>query len=232
MDGLHFGTEQQQGLSGDVELLFSGTSGNSDTTTTSLEAQANWVENQSINLLLLGYKYGKANGVQNTDNAFGHYRHIHNINKTLDWEAFAQLEKNEFTRLSYRGLIGGGLRFVVGKSASHNGYIGVGGFYSREKIQYRTGLTDDGNLNQTRANIYFLSRYKSTSTVNWSNAIYYQPRINEISDYRALLQSKLDFKINHVLSFRVSLDIAHDSEPSQSIEKTDTSYNTGLKWHF
>ena len=232
MDGLHFGAEQKQGLSGDVEILFSGTSGNSDTTTTSLDTQINWIESRYINLFLAGYKYGKANGVQNADNAFGHYRHIHNINATMDWEGFAQLEQNEFTRLSYRGLLGGGMRFAIGDTSSHKGFLGLGAFYSKEKIQYRISLTDDGTYSQTRGNFYVLSRYKGTPTISWSNAIYYQPRLNEVSDYRALLQSKLDFKINHKLNFRVSLDIAHDSKPSQSIEKTDTSYSTGLNWSF
>ena len=232
MDGLLFGAEQRQGLSANVEVLFSGTSGNSDTTTSALNAQVNWVQAHDINLLLLGYKYGKANGVQNADNAFGRLRHIHNINKSLDWEVFAQLEQNQFTRLSYRGLLGGDLRFGVGNTSTHKGFLGIGSFYSKEKIQYRTGLTDDGTYEKTRGNFYFLSRYKATPTIKWSNAVYYQPRVNQLSDYRALLQSKLDFKINHSLSFRVSLDIAHDSEPSQTIKKTDTSYSTGLKWSF
>lgn len=232
MDGLHFGLDQKLGLSGDVELRFRGTAGNTDTTATSLETQVNWIAERYINLLLLGYKYGKANGIQNVDNAFAHYRHVHNINKTLDWEAFTQLEQNQFTRLSYRGLLGGGLRFSIWKTSSHSGFFGAGAFVSKEKIEYRPGLTDDGTYTQSRGNFYFLSRYKATQTINWSNALYYQPRFNEFSDYRALIQSKLDFKINDSLNFRVALDIAHDSEPSQSIEKTDTSYTTGLKWSF
>lgn len=232
MDGLHFGADQRLGLSGDVELRFRGTSGNTDTTATSLETQVNWVKEHFINLVLLGYKYGKANGVQNVDNAFAHYRHVHNINQSLDWEVFAQLEQNQFTRLSYRGLLGGGLRFSVWQTSAHSGFLGAGAFYSEEKIEYRVGLTDDGTYTQTRGNFYLLSRYKASPTINWSNAIYYQPRLNEVSDFRALLQSKLDFKINDSLSLRVALDIAHDSRPSQSIEKTDTSYTTGLKWSF
>ena len=232
MDGLHFGADQKLGLSGDVELRYRGTSGNTDTTATSLETQINWVEERFINLLLLGYKYGKANGIQNVDNAFVHYRHVHNINKTLDWEVFSQLEQNQFTRLSYRGLLGGGLRLNVLETSSHSGFLGVGAFYSKEKIEYRAGLTDDGTYTQNRGNFYFLSRYKATPTIKWHNAIYYQPRLNEVSDFRALLQSKLDFKINDSLNFRVVLDVAHDSEPSQSIKETDTSYSTGLKWSF
>ena len=150
----------------------------------------------------------------------------------MDLELFAQLEKNEFTRLSYRGLLGSGLRFSVGESEQHAAFLGLGAFYSKEKIEFVAGLTDDGVEEFTRANLYFLSKYKLNPTINFSNAIYYQPRLNKFSDYRALLKTKLDFKINSSLSFRLSLDVEHDSEPSQTIKSTDVSYMTGLKFNF
>lgn len=232
MQGLHFGEDRKLGISGDVEFLFNGTSGNTDTTKTSLESQINWISQEYINLLVLGYKDGKANGVTNIDNSFAHYRHVHQINTKIDWEAFTQIEQNQFTRLAYRGLVGGGLRFNVSNTSSHKGFLGTTAFYSREKIEYSPGLTDDGVYTQTRANFYFLSRYKATPTIKWANSIYYQPRMNELSDYRALFQSKVDFMITDNFDFRISLDVAYDSEPSQGVEKNDTVYSTGLKWHF
>lgn len=231
LDALHF-DQPEQGMSGDLELLMSGTSGNSDTSNASIDGQLNWVQERYINLLLFGYQYGKSNNVTSINKSFIHYRHIHRINETLDWEAFTQISQNEFTRLSYRGLLGGGVRFAIAKSDRHKGFLGVGGFYSKEKTEYRVGLTDDGVVTVTRGNFYFLSRYQVQPTIKWSNVIYYQPRLSEPADFRALLQSKLDFKINSSLNFRVSLDVAHDSQPSQTIEKTDITYSTGLKWHF
>lgn len=231
MDGLHFG-DNKDAFTADLDLRVSGSSGNSSNTKTALDGQFSWIADKSINLAILGYQYGTSNNVRSVNKAFIHYRYIHQMNNTTDWELFGQLEKNEFTRLSYRGLLGAGFRFGVLQSDEHRAFLGVGGFYSKEKIEFISGLTDHGVEEFTRANFYFLSKYKVNSRVSFSNVLYYQPRINRFSDYRALLETKLDFKINDGLSFRLSLDIEHDSEPSQTVKSTDITYMSGLSLSF
>lgn len=231
MDGLHF-DKQEDTFSADLDLTVSGASGNSKSLDASLNAQFNWITDQSINLAILGYQYGETNDVGSVNKSFIHYRYIFQLNNSMDLELFTQLETNEFTRLSYRGLLGTGVRFSVANSEHHNAFLGLGGFYSKEETEFTIGLTDHGVEEFTRANFYFLSKYKVNSTVDFSNALYYQPRIKRVSDYRALFESKLDFKINEDLSFRLSLDIEYDSEPPQSILSTDVSYMTGLVFSF
>ncbi len=231
MDGLHF-DDKKNTFAADLDLTVSGSSGNSNTTKAALNAQFSWKTEKSINLAILGYQYGESNDVRSVNKAFIHYRYIYQLNNTLDWELFGQLETNEFTRLSYRGLLGTGVRYSVAKSEQHHAYLGLGGFYSREEIKFTSGLTDEGTEEYARANFYFLSKYRINSTISFSNVIYYQPRLNRLSDYRALLETKLDFKINENLSFRLSLDVEHDSEPSQTIKSTDISYMSGLKFNF
>lgn len=227
MDGLHF-DKKEDSFTADLDLTVKGSSGNSQSSTVALNTQLSWITDKSINLAILGYQYGESNDVRSVNKAFIHYRYIYQLNNTMVLELFTQLETNEFTRLSYRGLLGTGLRFSVANSESHRAFLGVGGFYSKEETEFTVGQTDHGIEEFTRANLYFLSKYKVNSTVNFSNALYYQPRLSRFSDYRALLESKFDFKINKDLSFRLSLDIEHDSEPSQTIKSTDVSYMSGL----
>lgn len=231
MDGLHFDNKKDT-FTADLDLTVSGSSGNSDRLKTALNAQFNWLAEKSINLAILGYEYGVSNNVSSVNKAFIHYRYIYQLNNTMDLELFAQLEKNEFTRLSYRGLLGSGLRFSLANTEQHHAFFGAGAFYSKEKIEFISGFSDDGVEEFARANFYFLSKYKVAPTISFSNAMYYQPRLSRFSDYRALLETKLDFKINKNLSFRLSLDIEHDSEPSQTIKSTDVSYMSGLKFNF
>lgn len=231
MDGLHFDNKKDT-FTASLDLTVSGSSGNSNTTKTALNSQFNWIAKKSINLAILGYQQGETNNVRSVNKAFIHYRYIHQLNDTIDWELFGQLETNEFTRLLYRSLLGAGIRFSIAKREKHRAFLGLGGFYSKEKTAFTSGLTDDGIEEFTRASFYFLSKYKVSSTVNFSNVIYYQPRLNRLSDYRALLESKFDFKINKKLSFRLSFDIEHDSDPSQTIKNTDVSYMSGLIFNF
>lgn len=231
MDGLHFG-QQKDAFSADFDLSASGSSGNSKTSVSALNGQFSWITQKSINLALIGFKYGESNNTRSVNKAFVHYRFIHQIHTSLDWEIFGQLEKNEFTRLSYRGLLGAGFRSSFSTPEKHSAFLGVGGFYSKEKIEVSSTLTDEGVEELVRANVYFLSRYRTGSQVSFSNAVYYQPRADRVSDYRALFQTKVDFKISETLSFRLTLDIEYDSEPSQTVKSTDTSYMAGVKLHF
>jgi len=231
MNGLHF-EKNSKPFNIDISLRLSGSSGNSNTKKESISGQFSWVYDKSIHLAILGFDQGESNNVRDTDKAFTHYRFINKINDTLDWELFAQLEQNEFTRLTYRGFIGAGVRVSVLPSKNHHTYFGSGAFHVKEKIAYVEGLTDDGVESFARANIYLLSQYNVSSTVKLSNAVYYQPRLSDIADYRALAESKLDIKINDEMAFRVSLEIEHDNKPSQTIEKTDVNYMTGLMYSF
>ena len=231
MDGLHFKNSEKD-FSAVMDFKVDGASGNSDTSNIALDTQLSWIEDNYINLAIVGHKYGKNNNTVSTNKSFVHFRHIHKITTSYDWEIFTQIEQNKFTRLIYRDLIGAGLRHNAFNSDKHQAFFGAGAYYTKEKIEQTPGLTDDGTDTYFRANFYFLSKYKITPDISLTNAIYYQPRLNRFSDYRALVQSKFDFKMNDNLKLRLSIDIEHDNEPSQTIEKTDVSYLTGLVFSF
>lgn len=231
MEALHFDKVEDK-FSTDLDLMLSGSTGNSNTTKVAVNGQLSWVAKDSINLFLLGSQYGENNNIRSVNKAFVHYRYIHQISDMMDWELFSQVEKNEFTRLSSRVLLGAGLRFSVWNSERHHAFLGLGAFHSREETEFTLGLTDEGVKDLTRANFYLFSKYKVNSNLDISNVFYYQPNINHLSDYRVLVESKVDIKINQDLSFRLSLNLEHDSQPSQTIKKTDIGYMTGLKLSF
>ena len=231
MDGLHFKNSQKD-FSAVMDFKVDGASGNSDNSNIALDTQLSWIEDNYINLAIFGYKYGKNNNTVSANKSFVHFRHIHKIITSYDWEVFTQIEQNKFTRLSHRGLIGAGLRHNTFNSDNHQAFFGAGAYYTKEDIEQTTGLTDDGTETYFRANLYFLSKYKISPNISFTNAAYYQPRLNRFSGYRALVQSKFDFKMNDNLKLRLSIDIEHDNEPPQSIEKTDVSYLTGLVFSF
>ena len=231
MNGLHFNKNADK-FSADVDLLFTGSSGNSDSSTTAINSQFSWVTDKNINLFMFGTKEGASNGLRNINKAFSHYRYIQNISNTIDWEVFAQVERNEFTRLSSRRLLGAGMRFNISNDQNHHGFLGIGVFNSREEIEFKVGYSDDGIEELTRFNFYLLSKFKVKPSVEFSNTIYYQPDGNKFSDFRALLQSKLDFSISKKLSFRISLDAEFDSVPSETIKKGDMSYTAGFKYSY
>ncbi|MFC1747893.1 YdiY family protein [Pseudomonadota bacterium] len=224
---------EQPGISGNIDLSVSGKRGNTDKDEYGFDARVQRNEGAVTNFVVVAYDYGEASKIKNSDKSFIHGRHVEKLNSDLAWEAFAQMEENEFARLSFRGLLGGGLRFALAEEENRIAlYIGAGAFYSRETLEARAGLTDHGSDNFGRANFYVSYKHKINEQLNLLSTTYYQPRLGHSGDVRALEQAALAVKMTDKLSLKISLDIAHDSRPPQSVKKTDTAYKTSLSYRF
>lgn len=221
------------GVSGNVDLSISGKSGNSDTRALALDSRVQKRLGKVTDFAILSYDYGEAANVSSANAALLHGRHVVQYGPRRAWEAFAQVERDEFTRLSFRGLLGAGLRFTLleeeGRLSLH---LGAGGFISRETLSKRTGLTDDGTDNYARGNFYLAYKQQLNPQVTIVSTTYYQPRVDDIGDFRALEQAALAVKMSEQLAVRLSLNISHDSRPPQTVKKTDVSYITSLSYNF
>jgi len=221
-------TDDDQVQQGEVSLDVSGASGNTDTQATSLGGRFQW-NNQSTQFIVLKYDYAKSSGIKNTDKTFLHYRYINNAKEKITWESFFQLQDDEFKLLKLRTLLGVGYRVNLStdNKKSHS-RIGIGMFYSREE-QEDSLLTIDELV---RANIYFTYHFKVNKNVNFLSTTYYQPDIEQFSDYRALEQLSFEFNFSKDLLYFVSLDIGYDNRPVNGLEKGDTSYKSGITYRF
>jgi len=221
------------GLSGNLDLSISGNRGNTDKDEYGVDGRIQNNHDQVTDFVVISYDYGAVSNVTNTNKTFVHGRHVVQFQPKKAWEAFAQAEKNEFSRLSFRGLLGAGLRFTLAEKPEQLGlYLGTGAFWSRETLDQRPDLTDQGTQSFARANLYLVYKHKLNSQLSLVSTTYYQPRLSETGDFRALEQAGLTVKMTDNLSLKLSLDLAHDSRPPQSIDKTDTSYNTSLSYQF
>ncbi|MDH5445898.1 MAG: DUF481 domain-containing protein [Gammaproteobacteria bacterium] len=231
MDSVHF-KQNQLGLSGNVRLQASSNSGNTDSRNISFSNQLQWNSEQHINLLVLGYEYGEVNDERNRNKSFVHGRHVWHYSESFDVEFFVQAEENEFTRLSYRGLMGTGIRVPFAESENHLAYLGLGGFQEVEKITPPQGSNNEEVNRHNRWNVYLMSRYKLADRVKFSNTLYWQPRMDDSSDRRALFVSILDVMTTRQFSFQFSVESVFDSKPPDGVEKTDTQVKTGIAYSF
>ncbi len=93
-----------------MDLLASGASGNTDTSSTRANFLGLWQHGDHTENLQLQYAYGKSGGQVDTDNAFAHLRHRTAISPDWAVEVFAQIGRYPFARLTQRTLFGGGMR--------------------------------------------------------------------------------------------------------------------------
>ena len=231
MDNVHF-KQQQEGVSGSIEFQASSSSGNTRGSNVSFDNQVQWNSQQYINLLVLGYEYGETNDTRTLNKSFIHARHVYHFAESMDLEFFTQAEENEFTRLKYRGLLGGGIRAPFADYESHTAYLGLGGFREVEKTNASDG-NGEGDVSRTgRWNIYLMSRYKVVDRVKFSNTIYWQPRMADSSDRRALFISRLNIMTTRQFSVQFSFESVYDSQPPAGVEKKDSRLKTGIVYSF
>ena len=231
MEKLHF-KQHQSGTSGAIKLSTNLTGGNSETERYTVDVQTQWHRPEFINLLLLGYDYGISSGVRNINKRFIHLRHIHRINDDLAWEAFGQLEQNEFTRLSYRRLFGTGARFEIAPSDRNQAYLGAGAMQVEESIHTQTGYTDDGIFNTIRANFYLLWRLQASKNYSLGSALYYQPNISQLDDFRVLFDASIKSVLTSNTSLTISYELEQASQPPQGIKPVDTTFKAGITYKY
>ncbi len=224
---------EQPGYSGHVDLGLSGKRGNTDKDDVSFDTRIQHHHNKTTSFAILSYDYSETSDARNTNKYLIHARHVHQFQERKAWEGFAQLEENEFARLTYRRLLGGGLRFTLAQEPEKLGlYLGAGVLYAWESLEERPGLTDHGKDDFARANLYLSYKHKINDQLSFVSTTYYQPRFDKGDDYRALEQATIAIKMTDNIDFKLSLDIAHDSAPPQTIDKTDLSYTTSISYKF
>jgi putative salt-induced outer membrane protein YdiY len=221
------------GFSGQVNVAVSGKSGNTDKAETQLNAHLRWHREQVTNLLVAAYDYAETNAIRDTNNSLLHARHVRQTSVRRAWELFAQWEENQFARLSFRGLLGAGARLTLLESAERLSlHLGIGAFYAEQRLDTEPGISDEVRENFWRANFYLAYKHRLNEQLRLQSTTYYQPRLDDGANFRALEQAALMVKMTDKLSLRISLDIAHDSRPPETVEQTDVSYTTGLSYDF
>ncbi|MCF6218637.1 MAG: DUF481 domain-containing protein [Gammaproteobacteria bacterium] len=231
LDEIH-SRDVELGLSGALGINFSGSKGNSDETNTQLSAQLQRGTETYSDILMVSYHYGEANGQLNNDNAFIHLRHIQKMDATFSWELFTQLQNDRFSRLSLRTLVGGGLRYKWAETDNRI-ILGVGAFYERERIDDTSLSVDERREHRNwRGNFYSIISHTLNPQSHLFGTLYFQPRFDDTTDYRLLLQSGIKVKIAKSLDLVIGLDAAYDNKPPLTVEKYDINYRSGLEYTF
>ena len=216
-----------------LNLSLSGKNGNSDSQTSSAGGRLQWAKENSISFVVFDTERGDSSGVLSSRNSFIHTRHIARLNDQIDYELFAQMESNEFTRLQLRWLVGGGLRRDFMKNHDgHSLYLGAGAFHATENIEDAISQNEEAEQRTLRVNIYMFNEHQISSSTLVKNTLYYQPDIEAREDYRWLEKFRLEVSMTEILSLVVALDITYDSEPPQGVRKRDLSYMTGLQFKY
>jgi hypothetical protein len=210
-------------------------SGNTDVLTLKTSFRSDYVWKSSHTFVVTNFRLGRKDGKSFTNKGFVHLRGIRAINQTLMMEGFLQKQFNESIRLDDRELAGGGLRLTVMHPSKKSRYlsllhlyIGIGAMWEYERLD----LDQELETNLFRSTNYFTARLALDERVTASTTCYLQPALENLSDYRILLETNLRLGITDNLAFNNVLSLRYDSEPPASIERSDLEIVHGISYSF
>lgn len=175
-------------------------------------------------------EYGKSNGVENTNESFLHFRYIHTLtnDQKLRYELFSQVESNKFKQINKRTLLGLGVRYnLMNLMSNTKGYFGLAIF--NEDITYENSAPAENNNRFNSYLTYSLQLSKQTK-LSWN--FYYQPKIDDFSDYAYTTKAELTTELFKNVSLKVSLGANEDSNPVSGVKKSDVSQKTTFIFNF
>ncbi len=225
--------QASEGIHSTVDLLANGAAGNTDKSASKAELLTLWQHGTSTEYAQMQYAYGKSRGQVDTDKAFLHLRHRAALTQDWSTEEFVQFGRDPFARLTQRTLLGGGARWVLFEENKRSaGYLGFGAFRELETLSDRLGTNDPKSVALWRANSYLVLKRQLNEQVRVYSTTFYQPSVSHTADYRVLEQVSMLVKLDQHLDLKLSLDIAFDSQPPQTVQKRDLFYSTGIEFAF
>jgi len=221
---------EKEGLDGEISLGAKYNSGNSDSVSLGISGKGQYSAKEWLIYLIGTYSYGESNGNQDTNDGIFHLRYVHTLADTpYDYEIYLQTEFNEFQDIKKRNLAGANIRRKLDLPFDKF-YVGLGLFYSYMEPDVVTAV--DPLYKRTKINSYisFLKKINDNFSITYLG--YYQPNIEDFSDFRIfqILQLTTSLTDNLGLSF----DILHkyNATPYHGIEENDIRSTINLKYKF
>ncbi len=230
LEGLHL-QDPPPGWSGALDGALSGNAGNTRTLSVDLGVRLQWRDARLTRFLVSDYGYSESRGVRARDRRFLHLREIRHGRGGWAREGYLQAESDAFARLRLRALAGAGLRHVLREGDGARAFLGLGAFYSRERIaDGRQG--EDLDYGQWRANLYLIARHSPGSGRRLWLTLYAQPDLTALDDLRLLASAGAAMDLGRGWSVHWRLHLTYDTLPPLAVRRYDLSYRAGLGYRF
>ena len=224
--------EDSTGFSGYIEIELSSRTGNVDITEIDIENQNNYLWKDMNTLFVIRSNFGWEEGKRFSNEALTHLRHIFRIKTSFQPEFFAQIDYNKEILLSFRGLVGGGVRLVIYKGKKTRFFWGTAFMFEHEKLDTNGNDKQEKTVDIIRWSNYISAYININERAQLTWTTYLQPYINNFKDIRILSDTDLIVGLSKYLSLAVGFRTRYDIQPPEEITSLDTALKTGLVLNF
>lgn len=172
--------------------------------------------------------FREANSTKLVSKNSQHFRHNYRFYNRFALESFIQSQQNEIAAIRFRGLIGSGIRYKLTPSEKYKLYLG-----SLVMYEYENEIS---NIEQThkdwRSSSYFSMSLFPKKNISLVSTTYFQPRLNQFTDFRISSQTTLALRIVKNLSFSTTFTYQYDEFPVVGIPKEQYRLTNGIVYSF
>ena len=218
----------QEGWHGNVNLNFSFTRNTSDIYSYGARNNVQYLEDRHRLLVLTDLSRVSAGDDDFINNGYEHIRYNLEFGRKRNFafEAFQQAQFNSIQKIRFRHLTGLGLRWNVTENDSLKLWLGSLPMFEYEEVT--TGVIE----RNFRKSSYLLFFFTLPKGLEFQTINYYQPRIDDFSDYRLSHTSTLEFGLLTWLRFNVSFNLLYDSRVPEGVPDLIFSLRNGVAMEF
>lgn len=231
IEALRIALQNQESV-GVVAFVHDRKTGNTDINRFKITGQGMWRKGEFENLASIEREFGSSNNVRDTNKTTSHLRTNWLFRNPVSYEAFGQLEDDQFRRFRMRALLGAGLRYKLADEEKFKAFGGTGAFWSRETLDYAPNTTDAGTLDVNRANLYLSFNWLVMPEIELNGIVYYQPSIVAFADTRVFGTGQAVLHVNQLISVSFNYMLSYDTEPPELVKGADQTYSTALNFKF
>lgn len=193
------------------------------------EITLQYTSGKNLFLFLNNIVFTEINTNKFTDKSIQHLRYNYQFNTRTTFEIFTQFQRDKVSFINLRALFGLGTRFQLFLSKKNNAFLGTLIMYEHENS---VGNINDVIDKATRGNIYFSFRLNLKNNLFLSSVTYYQPKLNNFSDFRVSSETSFSFELIKNLALVTSFSYQLDKFPVLGIPNSQYSLLNGIQYTF
>jgi putative salt-induced outer membrane protein YdiY len=218
-----------EGMTVALDASFSVRSGNSDLYDIAAGGRLQHQSGQHTILAVARIRYGENDGTRYASSSFGHLRYTHWLTDRIGGEVFGQLERDRFTLLQLRALVGAGARLRVATAKHLDIIYGSSMMVEFENLDESRVSVHPATSEVVRWSNYVSFRWEINKRSVLSSTVYAQPRVDRFSDVRLLHDAAFEVGITEAVSLRVALRQRFDNGPPDNLKKHDLFVENGIR---
>jgi hypothetical protein len=180
--------------------------------------------------ILLGiaqWEYAALNKKNINNGGYVHLRYNYALFKNSKLEIFTQLQYNKVWNMPYRYLLGAGPRFKLLDAQKQKIYTGPLYMYEIQSVK-----ADNYIQHNHRISTYVSWNTQLTSSLSFNGTVYYQPKIDQFSNYRLTGLCELNVVISKKLTFDNRFSYIYDQTLTTDVPASSYRYTAGLGYKF